>query len=459
MSGTKRQALRLASSVPRADRAIAGTWLTCCRDPRRVKMYKVRLKRWGLSKYIRTKAEDVAALPSLVGGGEHRGPVRLASGRVVDPDRLTSHLLRKQGLSATASRRSLQPPTGRCAGTQLSPPSVMTIRPPDIFYVSEAVLAGTRAYVSGRLLNTAFASKGGCATIVTTFYAIRCYLQDGKNDEAVALLRQAPGQMYALLRYEPPRILEHLFMIMTHLHDIPEDAVSNTVKALVRYAAAVAVDLGWPRQHPLRRILSGFAALNSQDARGAQYDLAARGWRSLIEMLDARTGLPDGSANLTKWLDLGESSGYDVLPGAYLEERQWEVYRALAATHGEGSPEAAKRLFYLTELERQKHKARGGSQEDLQRLINRTLQSIPERKELLGKYNCELCQARYQKEKREVDLAERYLRVSMDTRFQTYGNQYPYCLVCITRLEGWLKDWAGDAKVAELQKWKTYMCK
>lgn len=339
-------------------------------------MYKVRLRRWGSSKYIKTKAEDVAPLSSLLGGGEHHGPVKLASGLVVDADRLACHLLRKRGIRVTAGREASQPSRSHRAATQLPLPSIMAVKPPDVLYVSEAVLADTRTYVSGRMMDMAFSNRGECAPITITFYTSRNLLRDGKLNEAVALLREAPRQMNDLLRHESPRILEDLFMVIAYLRGIPGEPITKSVKALIRYTAAAATELGWPPQHPLWRILSGFATISEQNAL-VQYDLATRGWKCLVEMLDSQLGIPGCTANFPKRLQLSGSSGRDVLPGTYLAERQWGVYRGAVAESGEGSPEAAQELFYLSELERQKAKGRGSPQSDLQRLLECTLQSIP----------------------------------------------------------------------------------
>lgn len=428
-----------------------------CRTRRRVKMYKVRLRQWGSSKYIKTRAEDAASLPNLLGGGgggggggEHHGPVRLASGLVVDADRLACHLLRKRGLKASQPSRS----RSHHAAIQLPLPSSMTINPPDTLYVAEAVLADTRTYASGRMADIAFANRGICAPITVTFYTSRNLLREGKLDEAVALLHEAPRQMDDLLRRESPRILEDLFMVIAYLRSIPGEPVTRSVKALIRYTAAAAAELGWPPQHPLRRILSGFAMISEQDAL-AQYDLATRGWKCLIEMLDAHLGVPGCAAIFPKWLRLSESSGYDVLPGTYLAERQWGVYRGIVAGSGEGSPEAAQELFYLSELERQKVKARGGSQADLQRLLEWTLQSIPEGKGFNARYNSQLYLAHVHKEHGHIELAEKYLRAGIDNGIKRDSDQHPDCLQCIVKLEEWLKEWGKDEKVAKLQPWKN----
>jgi hypothetical protein len=423
-------------------------------------MYKVRLRQWGSSKYIKTRAEDAASLPNLLGGGrgggEHRGPVRLASGLVVDADRLACHLLRKRGLPATAGPKASRPSKIRSrshhAANQPPLPSFMTIKPPDILYVSEAVLADTRTYVSGRMVDMAFANRGICAPITVTFYTSRNLLREGKHDEAVALLREAPRQMDDLLRRESPRILEDLFMVIAYLRGIPGEPVTKSVKALIRYTAAAAAELGWPPQHPLRRILSGFAMISEQDAL-AQYDLATRGWKCLIEMLDAHLGVPGCAAIFPKWLRLSEGSGYDVLPGTYLAERQWGVYRGIVAGSGEGSPEAAQELFYLSELERHRAKAHGGSQADLQRLLEWTLQSIPEGKGFNARYNSQLYLAHVHKEQGHIELAEKYLRAGIDNGIKRDGDQHPDCLRRIVKLEEWLIEWGQDEKVAELQPW------
>lgn len=83
----------------------------------------------------------------------------------------------------------------------------------------------------------------------------------------------------------------------------------------------------------------------------------------------------------------------NALPSAHLEdddhdnESQWAAYR-----RGGGSPEVARELLYLAELGRQRGRAaRGEFHGDLQRLIGWMLGSVPKGRELISKYNCELC--------------------------------------------------------------------
>lgn len=181
-------------------------------------------------------------------------------------------------------------------------------------------------------------------------------------------------------------------------------------------------------------------------------NLAVRAWTCLLETTDTALGAPEYAVNFPRWLDLGESAGYDALPGAYLAERQWEMCRQKAADFGEGSPEAVVELFFLTELERQRVEARGESKEHLKSLLKLTLQRIPEGKCQIAKLNCELYMAEIAKEEGDRELAEAYLRAAIDTRVER-GGAKPLLFQKLTKLEGWLTEWGETAKVAELQPW------
>jgi hypothetical protein len=149
---------------------------------------------------------------------------------------------------------------------------------------------------------------------------------------------------------------------------------------------------------------------------------------------------------------MGESAGYDALPGAYLAERQQEICRQRAAEFGEGSPEAVAELFFLTELERQRVAAHGDSKDYLISLLTLTLQRIPEGECQIAKLNCQLYMAEIAKEQGDRELAEAYLRAAIDTRVKR-GGANPLLFEKLTKLEDWLTEWGEVAKVAELQPW------
>ncbi|KKY30981.1 hypothetical protein UCDDA912_g09073 [Diaporthe ampelina] len=124
-----------------------------------------------------------------------------------------------------------------------------------------------------------------------------------------------------------------------------------------------------------------------------------------------------------------------------------------AADFGEESPEAVVELFFLTELERQRVEARGGSKDYLKSLLTLTLQRIPEGECQIAKLNCELYMAEIAKEESDRELAEAYLRAAIDTRVKR-GGAKALLFQKLTKLESWLTEWGEVAKVAELQPWK-----
>ncbi|KAG6357967.1 hypothetical protein INS49_013850 [Diaporthe citri] len=373
------------------------------------KMYKVRIKQWGYSKNIRTTTEDVGSLMSTV--SETRRPVVLATGRVVDSQRLALHLRRKKETVVQTTQ-----PTAQARWP--SSPRPPSIRPPDVFYISEAVLTHTRGYMYAQMIDADFVlgrtAHPDSKQVTDSMHLLRDLVRDEKMDEAVVLLRQVPGQINALLRYEPPQILNRIFLMAVHLLSVPgqKERVGRIIKALVNYAAAAA----------------------------AEPNLSLK-------------GAPECAVNFPRWLDLGESAGYDALPGAYLAERQRDICRQKAADFGEGSPEAVAELFFLTELERQRVEARGGSKYYLKSLLVLTLQRMPEGECQIAKLNCELYMADIAKEEGDKELAEAYLRSAIDTRVER-GGAKPLLFQQLIKLEGWLIEWGEEAKVAELQPWK-----
>lgn len=203
-------------------------------------MYKVRIKQWGYAKNIRTASEDVGSLMKSV--SETQRPVVLATGRVVDSKRLAVHLRRKKESALRSGRRHSS--QAWWPGTP-QPPS---IRPPDVFYISEAVLNYTRGYMYGQTIDVESVS-GRTAhpesrQVTDSMHLLRDLLQGDKVDEAIVLLRQVPGQINALFRHQPLQILNRMFTMVVHLLSVPEQQqrVVMIIKALVNYAAAAAAE-------------------------------------------------------------------------------------------------------------------------------------------------------------------------------------------------------------------------
>lgn len=210
-------------------------------------MFKLRIKQWGYSKNIRTTSEDVGALINSV--SETKRPVVLGTGRVVDPQRLALHLRRKKGSvvqTPLPTAQARRPPS-------LQPSS---IRPPDVFYISEAVLTHTRGYMYSQMIDAEFvtgrAAPPESGQVTDSMHLLRDLVRDDKMDEAVVLLRQVPGQINALLRCEPPQILNRIFTMVVHLLSAhgQQQRVGRIIKALVNYAAAAASEPNLVRDRP-----------------------------------------------------------------------------------------------------------------------------------------------------------------------------------------------------------------
>ncbi|KAF3769115.1 hypothetical protein M406DRAFT_327520 [Cryphonectria parasitica EP155] len=241
------------------------------------KMYKQRLRKWNLRKNIRLHLHEddpgYAALVDLLGEGsrvqQHRGggslsssssssssssgaktgrpvstEIQLATGQVVDLDRLASHLKRKMFYKRYTS------PHG---------PVTMTnpVRPPDGFYMCEEVLNSTRTYIFGRFRDTLSTVNEIDNTRVVDaplakwnkfLFTLRGPLSSPRRfGRVLTLMRQAPEELHDLLASQPASLLSSFFMFMVYLtrclqclQDPDEKRqFSRVIRALIRYAAAL----------------------------------------------------------------------------------------------------------------------------------------------------------------------------------------------------------------------------
>ncbi|KAI3400412.1 hypothetical protein diail_3429 [Diaporthe ilicicola] len=446
------------------------------------RMYKIRLKKWGYTKNVSVKSEEIEPLLKLLDEAETKGgpratssEVQLATGRVVGLDRLAAHLRRKaqrqhhslavdtKGAAASASLARY-----RRGGSSPSPTS-LAINSPEMYRISEIVFADVHAYVCGRILEP---TKGlqlvqrpdydMTSPVFSMVHAASEFLRKGRLDEALALLRVAPARLRSVIMHEPPNILHCLFMAIVHLLGTEgSEQLVGSIKALLAYAAATADEnsLHWSPQYPVRRILRSLADLSaSKDF--ALRDMTVHAWRCLLRSHDLALGSPDCAQTFPSWLDLGESAGFDVLPSELLERMHWGVYRKRAAELGEGDMQTWSQLFYLSELERQKVKARGGggaaSTARLQRCLEMTLAGIenaPPGQGLVAKYNCQHGLAEIYNDQGRRDLSEAFLRAAIDTAAVRHGRNDERVLQMLLELENRLAEWGeGDDKLAETRE-------
>lgn len=102
-------------------------------------MYKQRFRRWGFKKNIRLQEEEgemdyyelTSARDVRQNATDASSAIQLASGQIVDLDRLVAHLRRKM-LYRRHTQKTIAP---------------TYVTPPVEFYVCEAVLDDTRAYL------------------------------------------------------------------------------------------------------------------------------------------------------------------------------------------------------------------------------------------------------------------------------------------------------------------------
>lgn len=443
-------------------------------------MYKIRLKKWGYSKNVSVRSEEIEPLLRLLSEAGPQGntetsssEVKLATGRVVGLDRLAAHLKRKtQRLTITDTRRQPQPLSVLVAqyrhGESPSPKS-MAINSPDIFRISEIVFADVHAYVCGRIVDSGDTRVGmprlavttmATSPVFSTIHAARKLLSDDRIDEALILLRLAPSRIRDVIFYEPPDSLHCIFMVIVHLLTISgAERLVRSVRALISYAAAMADErpTKWSPQYPLRRILHCLSSLSESDGFALR-DMAVHAWKCLLRSHDLALGAPACAETFPKWLDLGESGGFDVLPAELLENMHWKVYRRNVEEYGEGSRQAWTQLYYLSELERQKVNSRGLPTDKLQRLLEKTLEALvdlPPGQGLAARYNCEFHLAHIYRDNGQRVRAEASMRAAIDTSIRRNRDDYTLTLGYITELEKWLGDWGEDAKAEELRQWQV----
>ncbi|KAJ4394197.1 hypothetical protein N0V93_003414 [Gnomoniopsis smithogilvyi] len=250
-----------------------------------------RFRRWGFRKNIRLhEVKDEVSFHELTKARYLRNneevsssSVQLASGQVVDVDRLAAHLRRKM-----LYKRQTQKPFG---------PTY--VNPPEQFYVCEAVLDDTRAYLRGHYQDAFTFTEEVDGLRVTQpatlkwnrfFYRCRGALDHpSRFSQALVLMRQAPEELRQLLESEPASVLNLLFKFIIHVTrclqniDDPDDKrqFSVVVRALIRYAASVMAPQHG-QQYPLYKLLRTLARIDDDEL----YPVAVKAWKLSCLMWD-----------------------------------------------------------------------------------------------------------------------------------------------------------------------------
>lgn len=451
-------------------------------------MYKLQFKKWGFNKYVSIKDED---LPSLIEAVDTRGLAstdeegfRLSDGRVIDYQRVAEHLRRKR-ISNPKNRASLQLAQAAFYRYRKCPcPEAQVIRPPDVYRFVEIIMVDTNAYMSGKvlvgdkidLLNDPelLGSRGlHYKRISTNVFSARDLLVQDRFDDALVLLRQSPSLLARLLRAEPPRTLELLFMLPLRLlaspprtstpvknsdmrlsaAPMPEERVAQvakTVKALIRYTAAISNEANVKKNisHPIRRILYCLSALSNLDDTSV-YEAALRGFKAIFQYKECVLGFPDSGYLAENWIDLAAVEGYHILP-PHLESTLQSLYERNVVVYGESSEEACNLLITLMMMEFLKVENLHCPTDRLQRLAELALRTIPPVFQG-AKHNCELILAQVHYDMGRRTLAASYLQAAIDTAACRNGKHDALVLLYTGKLQDWYREWGDDVKVAEIQ--------
>ncbi|KAJ4388058.1 hypothetical protein N0V93_008663 [Gnomoniopsis smithogilvyi] len=426
------------------------------------RMVKTRLKKWGYTKNVSVKSEEVESLMELIFDAESQGSVRrtstavtLATGRVVGLDRVAAHLRRKRipaSIVAKASQVSMARyhHGGSPSPTSLNMETPIELRLPEsIFFDVQSFVYGSFQRPDAMKLVRSTSSLQHTEFVDLAASARRLFAQN-KDTEALALLRMAPARVKDLLRSDDPTIPRYVFMALIHLLNAPRgQTLDNTVKALVRYVAALATDKssGWPEQHPLRRILFHLGQAGDESL----LDIVVLGYKRLLGAYESLSGHTAEENTTSAWLDLGEAAGFASLPVEYLERSLWEAYQEKLA-NAETRQSSFQQLFWMAELERQKVKAHELSSERLQELLEMTLQACEDVKDgsaLNAEVNSHYSLAVIYKDKSDRMLAEKHMRMTIQQCKQLSIDATAARLMA--ELQGWHREWGEDAKVEAIE--------
>lgn len=281
-------------------------------------MYKGRFKAWGFKKNIRLQHGEDEDLVQLLHAnarpagqsGPQTGNLLLRNGQLVRQDRLVKHL-RRRGEGGAHSDR---------------PPTIRVIRSPDRIYVSEAVLFQVRTYIRGEweeAVSTAEQhdnlreERPVTPAANALAHGVRYALEQKKMNDALVLMRRAPGVLAELIERQAPNTLYVFFMSLAYftsggLLEGPEAAqFLVVVRHLIRYVAVfVAKDQGLPTSHPIRQMLALLASADEKEI----YQLVTKAWLVNCQSWDGLMDSPRSTYAIASWISYGEFNGFDAMP-------------------------------------------------------------------------------------------------------------------------------------------------
>ncbi|KAJ4417851.1 hypothetical protein N0V82_005908 [Gnomoniopsis sp. IMI 355080] len=425
------------------------------------RMVKTRLKKWGYTKNVSVRSEEVESLMELIFDAESHGSVRrtstavtLATGRVVGLDRVAAHLRRKR-ISPIIVQKASQVSMARYHHGGSPSPTSLSMDSPFEFRLPETIFFDVDSFVSGsiqrpdaRMLVQGFSGAQSVKFLDLASSARKLFDQH-KDTEALSLLRMAPVRVKELLHSDEPTVVRMVFMALIQLLNGPRGrSLDDAVSALVRYSASLATEDNseWPEQHPVRRIL-----LNLSQARDESLlEVVIRGYKRLLDSYESLSG-QSVKATTPAWLDLGEAAGFANLPYEDLAKSLWNAYQEKCA-NVETRQSSFQQLFWMAELERQKVQSLGLSSERLQELLEMTLQAcgdVQDGSALNAEANCHYSLAGIYKTKGNRLLAADHMRRTIQ-RCKQLGVDAAAARMMV-ELQGWHREWGEDDKIEAVE--------
>lgn len=434
-------------------------------------MVKTRLKKWGYSKNVSIKNDEVQDLMDKIVEVESRGDVRktstevtLATGKVVTLDRVAAHLRRKKVPATVLQSKLSQLALLRTSTSPGPSPIALAITSPAVFHLPEGIFYDVRNFVRGQgsfdpvaartmIRNVSPASR----QVYGVIYSARDFCMEDKLSEAIKILNAAPKRFRDVIRTNLEAIPRMLFMAVVHLWNVPGPSLRSTVKALIKLTIEMAHEearIELHREHPLRRIL---LALKQADEE-TLWDLSFTGWKCLVESYDSLQGSSASESVIGAWLDLGGSAGFEALPVEQLEQTLRVNYEAKVASLGVSHQDSIWASFWCAELEGRKVKAHRGTipTHELERLLHQTLRAcegaFPPGSAVNQEANCHYLLGEIYKDQGDRKRAEMHMRTCIDRCVIHLGPDDPVATRVTSMLQGWYAEWQDGENVAATQR-------
>lgn len=371
--------------------------------------------------------------------------VRLSNGTTISLSSLATHLDRK---------RSAAP---------LYPPSLLRrLRPPDDLRVSEEMLGSAREHIREQYTGVRLADHDVRASLPSHYgdffkglVAVRRLLREARVDDALPVLRRAPGQIRMLLSGETVNNAFGCICITVLCVKWDESRagyMNETLRALLKYAASVVQETAGPE--PLRRILTSLTKLDDAVFREA----IIRAWKCQLQTWTAMVEPEWNIPLLGEWLAFGETAGYDQLP-PNIEQGLKDTIRSNEVQYGRASLPVLTLLWLQGEHQRLVAEKLRTSTEKAREIFLDLLARGPG-VDMLGQYSAQYFLAKEYRRCGDRANAEKFLRGAIESLCALedrpcYG--VSAALELILDLERWLTEWGEYEKADDVRQRRLKM--